>query len=98
MLLYIIYIDRNLLSNLAKNPCTFALPRSSPPCVLRALGGPVAPPLDLEGCRRFKLTVKTLGMESVQTELMQSGQIIATNPPVGHPKWWFSKGIPLKIP
>ena len=27
-----------------------------------------------------------------------SGQIIATNPPVGHPKWWFSKGIPPKSP
>ena len=27
-----------------------------------------------------------------------SGQIIATKPPVGHPKWWFSKGMPLKMP
>ena len=22
-------------------------------------------------------------------------QFITTKPPVGHPKWWFSKGIPL---
>lgn len=49
----------------------FGSATSRPPLVLRALGGPVAPPLDLEGCRRFKLTVKTLGAESVQTELKQ---------------------------
>ncbi len=28
----------------------------------------------------------------------ESGQIITTKPPVGHPKWWFSKGIPPKSP
>ena len=27
-----------------------------------------------------------------------SGQIIATKPPVGHPKWWFSKEIHPKFP
>lgn len=45
----------------------FGSATSRPPLVLRALGGPVAPPLDLEGCRRFKLTVKTLGVEILGT-------------------------------
>ena len=27
-----------------------------------------------------------------------SGQIIATKPPIGHPNWWFSKGILRKMP
>ena len=26
-----------------------------------------------------------------------SGQITATKPPVGHPKWWFGTGIPLLL-
>ena len=51
---------------------------------------------EVEGCGK----VEGLCFVCITKKIIEhiSVEIIATKPPVGHPKWLFSKGIPPKIP
>ena len=54
--------------------------------------------IQFDFCIFFFRWVRSKPSTRYYTITRYSGQIITTKPPVGHLKWWFSKGIPKSIP